>query len=226
MKKLLYILVIAVSITLGAERGITADMYVTDSFEIMLRTGPSTNNKIVSMLPSGQKVEVLEAGGDWTHIRVKGGKAEDKEGWVLTRFLMTRMPWENQTEYLLRENSRLKERVPLLDGKVKETNTQLQQVTTTLKQQTKAYEELKKTYAELKEGAADYLKLKEAHEVAKSALKQAQQSVAYLTEENKSLKSTIAIKWFLAGALVLLFGLMIGLVVGQKQKKSKSMLYS
>ncbi len=226
MKKLLYILIIAVSVVIWGAHGLAADMYVTDSFKITLRTGPSTDNKIVSMLSSGQKVEVLDAGDEWTHVRITGGQTDDQEGWVLSRFLMSRVPWENQTGFLLRENNRLKEKVPLLDGKVKETNTQVRELSSTLKQQTRAYEDLKKTYAELKEGSASYLKLKETYEITNSALKQAQQSVIQLTEENKSLKSMLVIKWFLTGALVLLFGLMIGLVVGQKQKKSKSMLYS
>lgn len=226
MKKLSYILIIAVSIGLWANPGVAADMYVSDSFKITLRTGPSTDNKIISMLSSGQKVELLEGGEEWTHVRIAGGQMNGQEGWVLSRFLMSRVPWENQTEYLVRENGRLKEKVPLLNEKVKELNHQLREVTTTLKQQTKAHDQLKKTHTELQEGSAEYLKLKETYEVTNSALKQAQQNVTQLSEENKSLKSMLVIKWFLTGALVLLFGLMIGLVIGQKQKKSKSMLYS
>ncbi len=222
MKKLLYILIIAVSIGAWADRGVTAGMYVTDSFKITLRTGPSTGNKIVSMLSSGKEVEVLEVVNDWTRVRI----TEGQEGWVLSRFLMSRVPWENQTAFLLKENSGLKERVSPLNQKVKEMNHQLRELTTTLKQQTTAYEELKKNHAELRKSAGGYLKLKETYEVANSSLKQAQRDVVQLTEENKSLKNMLIIKWFLTGALVLLFGLMIGLVVGKKQKKSKSMLYS
>ena len=46
--------------------------YVTDSLKVTFRTGPSTENKIVSMLSSGQPVEVLESQEKWTHVRLLG----------------------------------------------------------------------------------------------------------------------------------------------------------
>src|SRR5690606_34552384 len=47
--------------------------------------GQSTQHRIVSMLPSGTPVEVLEEDADsgWSRVRTSQGA----EGWILTRFL-------------------------------------------------------------------------------------------------------------------------------------------
>ena len=71
----------------------------------------------------------------------------------------------------------------------------------------------------LKEKVGDYLKLRTGHETA-------QETVQTLTEENETLRSSQRNKWFAMGALVLLCGLMIGLVIGRQQKKRQSSIYS
>ena len=61
-------------------------VWVSDQFEIMLRTGPSTDNAIKLMLSSGRQLEVLERDENlgFTKIRTAGGT----EGWVLSRYLV------------------------------------------------------------------------------------------------------------------------------------------
>ena len=60
--------------------------WVSDQFEITLRTGPSTTNAIERMLSSGTELVVLEQDDEsgYSHVRTTGGT----EGWVLTRYLM------------------------------------------------------------------------------------------------------------------------------------------
>ena len=61
-------------------------VWVSDQFEVMLRTGPSTNNAIERMLPSGTALEVMERDEEAGYARVR--TAAGTEGWVLTRYLM------------------------------------------------------------------------------------------------------------------------------------------
>jgi SH3 domain protein len=56
-------------------------------------------------------------------------------------------------------------------------------------------------------------------------LETAQGDVQGLTKENESLKSSQRNRWFAMGALVLLCGLMIGVVVGRQQRKRKSIYH-
>jgi len=52
------------------QQGWAAKAYVTDSFEITLRTGPSNENKIIAMLFSGRPLDVLSTQGEWSRVRV------------------------------------------------------------------------------------------------------------------------------------------------------------
>jgi len=82
--------------------------YVTDQFRISLRRGPSTENKILKFLPSGYPLEILEAGEGWNLVRSINEERESIKGWVLSRYLIARLPWKSQTELLSVENTMLK----------------------------------------------------------------------------------------------------------------------
>jgi SH3 domain protein len=60
-------------------------MYVTDVLKVTLRTGPSTENKIIKIIESGQRLEVLKPGEQWSLVRLFDGK----EGWILNRYLIS-----------------------------------------------------------------------------------------------------------------------------------------
>ena len=66
--------------------------HVMDSFKVTLRTGPTTEKKIIAMPSSGQPVEILGSRGDWGHVRLLGHGVDNREGWMLSRFLVDRVP--------------------------------------------------------------------------------------------------------------------------------------
>ena len=72
--------------------------WVTDQFEITLRSGPSTSNAIQLMVDSGTRLEVVERDPDsgYSRVRTQGGT----EGWVLTRYLMREPSAREQLETL------------------------------------------------------------------------------------------------------------------------------
>ncbi len=188
MKRLQLILGVILGLCLIGQSSLAEETYVTDSFKVTLRTGPSIENKVIGMLPSGQPVEVLDSDGDWSYVRLLGPGARNKEGWMLSRFLVNRPPWEMQTKSLKEENIQLKEKLSHIEKKLSE--------------------------------AAD------REGVTRHALESAQKEVQRFAEENQKLRSSQKNYSFAMGALVLLFGLMIGLVIGRQQKKRRSSLYS
>lgn len=117
--KTLCILVIAVplGLFLTGQTGWGAKTYVTDSFRISLRRGPSIENKILRFIPSGQPLEVLESQDGWSRVHLLEEEKGVMEGWVLSRYLVTRLPWEDQAESLSQENARLKEEIAHIDEK-------------------------------------------------------------------------------------------------------------
>ena len=91
--------------------------YVTDSFRISLRRGPSTENKILKFLPSGYPVEILKTEEGWSLVSSLADDPENIKGWVLSRYLIIRPPWENQAKLLLQENAVLKKKLARLEDK-------------------------------------------------------------------------------------------------------------
>lgn len=194
--------------------------YITDSFEITLRTGPSKQNKVIGLPVSGQPVEVLDLQGEWSLVRLLGGR--EQEGWVATRYLITRQPWEMQAKALKQENTELEARLDQVEKELNEKVEQEKALKTKLEAATGSHESLRGDYESLKRESEGYLKLKEAHGIVQARVKRLEEEVKRLSEENKDLVSSQVNRWFAIGALVLLCGLMIGLIVGKQQKKQRS----
>jgi SH3 domain protein len=196
-----------------------ARAYVTDTFEITLRTGPTIENKIVAMLSSGQAVEVLETQGDWNLVRIPDG---GKEGWVFSRFLIARLPWSLQAKNFKEENAALQTKLVQLEGTLGDVQRQREELASELQKKSKRLEEIQAKYETLKQGAEGFLKLKRTNEMNEADLKAARLDLERLTTEVEQLRSSQVTRWFATGALVLLCGLLLGIMVGRQQKKRKS----
>ena len=82
----------------AAAAAFAAPAWVSDQFEITLRSGPSTSNSIQLMIDSGLRLEVLERDADsgYSKVRTPGGT----EGWVLSRYLMSEPSAREQLQKL------------------------------------------------------------------------------------------------------------------------------
>ncbi|MDO9528575.1 MAG: TIGR04211 family SH3 domain-containing protein [Syntrophales bacterium] len=188
-------------------------MFVTDSFKITLRTGPSNENKVIAMLKSNEELEVLEKGEDWVNVRLKNGK----EGYVLRRFLTSEIPKFSVIIGLQEKVEKLKNEVSSL-GKSKErlekSNLELE---SSLFSREKELTKVKRDYEELKSGAAGYIEVKELKDNLESRNKNLESQADNLLKENRQLKKQTNKLWFVSGAGVLLLGWILGLVMGRTQ---------
>ena len=219
MKKFPVIAAILVILCSMPQLGWARMAYVTDSFRISLRTGPSLENKILKFLPSGEPVEILETQEGWNHVEALNPEQEGIKGWVLSRYLVERIPWEQQAKALDRENREIREKSAGVEKALARTAGHEKELRKKLKETMETMGKLENEYGELKKGAPDYLKLKVAYE---SGLRK----IEALTRENEKLKSSQTNRWFALGAIVLLCGLMLGVVMGRQQRKRRSLLYS
>ena len=103
--------------SLIAQTSWASKAFITDSFRISLRRGPSIENKILRFIPSGLPVKVYETQEGWSRVRLLGEDKGVLEGWVLSRYLVRRLPWEKQAENLKEENTRLKEKLATINEK-------------------------------------------------------------------------------------------------------------
>lgn len=220
MKKLILIFLLLSCAALLREPSCwAARAYVTDTFEITLRTGPSTDNKIIAMISSGQTVEVLESQGDWSLVRLPDGS---KQGWVVSRFLINRLPWSMQAAALKEENAALKEKSATIQSTLAEIQRRREELAAELQKTTRVMEETTASYETLKQGAEGFIRLRRIHETTQAALKAAREENKNLRTEQERLRSSQMNRWFATGALVLLCGLLLGVMVGRQQKARKS----
>ncbi len=226
MKDLRFVVAITLGLCLVGQTSwaAAARAYVTDIFEITLRTGPSSQNRVIALPRSGQPVEVLESKDDWSRVRLLEHRQGNLEGWLLSRYLITRQPWERQASSLRKENGDLKENLARVEAQLKEIASREQGGARELKNNIIALNKLQSEYKTLKRGSANYLKLKEEHKATLTTLDASQRDVERLTRENDMLRSAQRHKWFGMGALVLLTGLGLGVAIGKREKKRRSSL--
>lgn len=216
MKRLTVALLLLLLPVLTAGEARSQKAYVTDSFRISLRRGPSIENKILKFLPSGLSVEVLDAREDWSLVQPLEGDDMEIKGWVLTRYLMIREPWKDQADRTAAELASLKAQLAERESHFQDASRREQELTGKIEKYSRELDRLKEDHEALKKSSADYMKLKAAYETT-------QKHLADLSRENDLLKASEEKKWFALGALVLLFGLVIGLLIGRRQKTARSL---
>lgn len=199
-------------------------VYISDTLEAPLRTGPSTAHRIIAMVKSGAPADVLESREGWSRINMGGRDGSPIEGWILSRYLINRTPWAIQFGALEKENSSLKEQLGPVEERLKTANVREEVLQRQLKEASEALKKLKMDYEGLLGESKGYLKVKEAHGIAQDKLEKCIRELQIVSKDRDKLKASDRRIWFLAGALVLLCGLLIGMLVGRQQRRSKSFL--
>ena len=200
-RKYQYFLIILLWIVFFACPLLAKDIYVTGITKITMRTDAGVEHKIVAMLKSGTKLEIIEYRNDWSKVRTDRGKT----GWVLSRFLSEKIPAALLVDELRKENlnliSKLKE--------VKQENTKLINENVRLAQVEGKYSELKQKSASFLKLDKEYKKISEQSEIQKHQIKKLENS---LNSDEKL--------WFLSGGGIFIVGLCFGLSTRKKKKSS------
>ncbi|MBM9603294.1 TIGR04211 family SH3 domain-containing protein [Desulfopila inferna] len=194
--------------------------YIRPTAEIPLRRGQGSDYKILAIVPNGTAVDVIKEEGSWTNVVTKDGQ----EGWILGRYLTTEPPLEESLEALQKENAIYKEKSVVLQSRneeLKALNTALQN---TLENNKNQLVETTAKYRKLTDDTADVIAIRNNLDQSRQTITKLQQELDSITAENKRLKASQNIKWFLAGVGTLIFGGIVGMA-GSKSKKRRSSLY-
>jgi len=193
----------------AASAAFAAPAWVTDQFEITLRTGPSTSNSIQLMIKSGLRLEVLERDTEsgYSHVRTPGGT----EGWVLSRYLMNEASAREQLEKLTSQLTDANSRGSSLNSQMAAIKGQYDSANNQIKKLEREKAALAKELAEIKRTAANVLSINEQNKSLMDQLTAAQIRADTLDQENRQLTSQTTRYWFMAGALVLLVGIILGI---------------
>lgn len=184
--------------------------YIQDYIKVPLRTGKSTQNKILRMLPSGTRVELIEE-SDEGYARVRTG--EGTEGWLLSRYLMENQTARDrllQTEQSLtrrrEENQALKREIGALKAhtaEIERSNKELRTRSSDLGQELES----------VRQTAGRSLAIEEENETFRRDLASKSAELDALLRENAQLSDRSRRDWFVAGAGVALGGILLGLII-------------
>ncbi|MDL1968277.1 MAG: TIGR04211 family SH3 domain-containing protein [Deltaproteobacteria bacterium] len=191
-------------------------MYISDIIKITVRTGPGSNHKIVAMIKSGERVEVIKPEKDWSLVRIANGK----EGWVLSRFLKSKEPDGLILERLKKKHKVLTNQAVSLIEENKGYKKENNELNSELKINKKTSDKIKSSYEILKKESAEFLELKSNYKKTSSKLAEQTKKAEKLEEELTALLLHQNIKWFLSGAGVLLLGFVIGFSTKRQRNRS------
>ena len=220
MKQLaMRIAIIGICLMVFVTFGSAENIYVTDVLKLTLRSGPSTEHKILSVIESGQQLEILDRGPEWTLVRLPN----DKEGYVLTRYLSTTPTAGIRLQRLQEKHKSLMQQTASLleeNARFKSENNQLN---SSLGSNEKTLEQERAEYEKLKADSAQFLTLKSKYDKAAAQLEEQTKRADTLEEQLNRFEMNQYIKWFLAGSGVLLVGFIIGFSA-RRQRRRPSLL--
>ncbi|MDP1558221.1 MAG: TIGR04211 family SH3 domain-containing protein [Nitrosomonas sp.] len=195
--------------------------YVTDQLEITLRSGPGNSHAIQRMVASGSALTVLERDIDngYSRVQTSGGI----EGWVLSRFLIAEPSARRQLERLSSQLSNTKvEKGVSISAQVRAIRTAHDNVAKRIIELETDNKKLEDELEHIKHTATNVLAIDEQNKMFQQQLIDTEAKVRVLQQENYELNSNKERDWFVAGAIVLFSGLIIGLIMSRIQGRKRS----
>lgn len=215
MKRPLFLIyILAACVMAGSAQAQTA--YISDMMNITMRTGPTTENKIIAMLKTGQSAEIIEEGQDWSRVRI----ADGKEGWVLTRFLSFEKPKNLLLESLEKRHNELLTQFEFLSEENRTLKSDAEKYSSELSQAQEALDKISIAYETLKQDSREVIQLRQDLQTKSETLIDQNEKIGDLEKKLSGLQMKNAIHWFLAGAGVLLVGVLIGYTGKSKRRRS------
>lgn len=207
MKKLLFAvsLLILLSGTSFAET-----RYISDMLIVTIRSQPRNGATTLTTVQTGDPLEILGEVKDFLHVRTQEGV----EGYVLSQYVTEELPKAEQLKQLETKNSRLRRQVEKLSANLGDSKQKIDRLNATEKELARITEE----YRKLQQISADALQISRERDQLRQENSTLMVQLQQLQEQNNLYLRTAVIKWFLAGAGVLLAGWILGKISRKKNR--------
>lgn len=209
-------------------------LYVTDRLVVSLREQPQAGAGVKTFLKSDQPVEWLEDQGDYALVRTESGES----GYVQSQYLTQTVPKARLISQLETRNQQLLEQIKVLEtaqqdpddadkDALQKTTRQLQSarqeladLTRALQRSEAALNKVTTDYQQLQENSGKVVEIVKERERLQQVGQTLQTRVTELEDERDALLKRGAIKWFFAGAGVLVLGWLIGKASSSRRRSS------
>jgi SH3 domain protein len=186
-------------------------VYVTDNLDLPLRAEESNKGKIISLLPTGTELTVLNESSKtgFSRVQLKSGM----QGYIATRNTIPEPPNRTQLETttktlasLQAENDSLKEDLAKAKAKITPGSTLEQSLET-------ERDRLDRELTEIKRTASNQIQLKDERDKFQEDLINSTRELEQLKLENNALKDGANQDWFLYGGMLSLAGVVLGFIL-------------
>ena len=219
MKYVKHLLALAI-LTLCSFVSAAEDRWVTDEFEIMMRTGKSSKQRIVRQLSSGTQVELLEVDDESGFSRVV--LPSGQEGWVISRYLKPRPTAQIVLPQVQAQLESSNARQTELRKQVKDLQNEKQGLQREVSELQSSNRSLQDQLDRITKLSSNTIQVDDQNRALKEQLANSQRQIDALENDNDRLGSRANREWFLGGAAVLIAGLLFGLILPRLNFRKKS----
>ncbi|MCH2189719.1 MAG: TIGR04211 family SH3 domain-containing protein [Gammaproteobacteria bacterium] len=213
MKQLIVFFIIGV-IALCSPGASAQTNYITDNVEIMMRSGPSSKNKIIKILESGDRVTIINNDVGNGHSEVKSSSGAI--GYVLTRYLSETPSARNQVKRLQSQLNQLRAKPGELQALLANAQDDNQAL---IAQNTSLTAKLKNITEELdniKRVSSDAVNIANKNSKLETEVQQLLLQLDDIRIQNKSLKDQSEQQWFMLGVGAIVLGLFLGWLLSKR----------
>ena len=194
--------------------------YVTDVIFTPIRTGPGGDYRIINKgLRSGTAVTFhgITDDGVWAEVETKGGT----RGFLRAQYLQTEVPRANQLNIFEAELAASKDRAATLQQNLNEAMEQLTSSDSDMSSTATALAETRAELDEIKRISANAIQLDQLTKELTGKLEDASARNDLLTLENARLEDRVASNQHLQGALSVIAGILIALLIPRLTMKRR-----
>ena len=195
--------------------------YVTDSFEVMMRTGPSVKKKIIKVLKSGEALELIEAdsGNDYSKVKVANGSTT---GYVLTRYLNRQESAKNRVIYLEGVLEKLKSKPEELQSLLASSQEQNQALLTENTELSTGLKSATEELNEIKKISRDAINISNRNKLLESEAQELHLQLDDMRIQHEALQDSADYVKNLTMVGILLLGLFLGWVLSRQGKQRRN----
>ncbi|MDH5395205.1 MAG: TIGR04211 family SH3 domain-containing protein [Gammaproteobacteria bacterium] len=209
-----YILLAVIPVSAQAET-----QYVSDHLVITVRTGQGAQYQIIKTLESGQHVKVLETTETgYTRIETPDGV----EGWVRSQYLTDQPVASEKLVKVEAALEKTKESLNSIKERYATLSTEHKALVQSQTSLSSAKDKLDTELARLNEVAKKPIILDKQNRELQERTVSLEKDLQRLNQENHALKDRSQREWFIAGALVLFGGILLGLIIPKLRGRKRS----
>ena len=187
--------------------------YVTDSLRLEARQGPSTGHRIIQMMPTGTRLEVLGERSGWSRIKLPRARNGRTEAWILTRYLREDPPPRQALASALAEATELREQNATLNEELAEERATVAELSEERDKLAQTNQSTSTELSEIKRTAASAIAIRDENREIKQRFEELRDAHQQSVQDNRVLRANRERDWFVAGGGVLLLGMVLGLII-------------